>query len=182
MNRPGRAAFEDRVYRDVWDGGPYTSFDMLRYLIQKTQGRSEDEKMQKFLLNPGILQTIPEKELNRDLNKGFLNPLFLGRTGLCTSFAIKVVSMLRDTSDYDFFFFDLGNHRLAECQKSKLVVDSSVRSPGTLLSITGNTWEIRPRSQRGRKLPVRSHNAKNQVCPPYTCPKRSMVTKWNKFQ
>ena len=164
MNKPGRAAYEDKVYRDVWDGGPYTNFDMLRYLIGKTRGRSEEEKMQKFLLNPGILQTIPEKELNQDWKKGVLNPLFAGRTGLCTSFAIKVVNMLRKKASYDFVFFDLGIHRLAVCQKSKLVIDSSVRSPGTSISITGKKWEIRPRSQGSRKLPVRSHNAKNQVC------------------
>lgn len=169
MNRPSRAAYEEKAYRDVWDGGPYTSFDMLSYLIRKIQGQSEEEKMQKFLLNPGILQTTSEKELNRDWKEGVLDPLFAGRTGLCTSFAIKVVNVLmKQASNYDFVFFDLGTHRLAECQTSKTVIDSSVRSPGILLSVTRNKWEIRPRSQRGGKLPVRSHIAENQVCAPST--------------
>ena len=165
MNRPSRAAYEEKTYRDVWDGGPYTSFDMLGYLIGKIQGQSEEEQMQNFLLNPGILKTISEDELDRDSKNGVLNPLFAGRSGLCTSFAIKVVDMLiKQDSNYDFVFFDLGIHRLAECQNTKIVIDSSVRSPGTLLPVTNDNWEIRPRRQRGRELPIRSHNIKNQVC------------------
>jgi hypothetical protein len=113
---------------------------MIQYLIEKaTINATEHEprrpaNMQDFLRDPTILQGVSGGKMAQDsLNRhGRLHPLFAGRTGLCTSFAIKVVDALNQIAPpgtYDFVFYDLGWHRLARCKNTGLLIDSSARGP-----------------------------------------------------
>lgn len=151
MIESDRAKYEDKVYQDAWDSGPYTSFAMIAFMIGKVPDPSEEAKIRTFLRDPGVLARIKPEEMKRDWNEGRLGYLVYGRSGLCTSFSIKVVDTLNKQGGYDFKFFDLGIHRLALCDKTKVVIDSSVRSAGKLRSSTGNRLEVSGRRPRTYK-------------------------------
>jgi hypothetical protein len=127
--------FARKVYTDVWDGGPYTSFDMIKYLIEKTRiNRTDRESLRRgnlhaFVRHPIIIQTVSDESIGKDSMRGRLLLLFDKRTGLCTSFAIKVVRMLElraPSGTYNFIFYDTGPHRMARCTRTGIVIDSSV--------------------------------------------------------
>jgi hypothetical protein len=149
------------VYRRIWDGGPYASFGMIEYLISKIEipGR-----MRAFLHNPDILQEVSANEIRKDNIFGRLRPLWDGNTGLCTSFAIKVVHELQGNGGkYRFVFHDTNGHRFARCTATRVVIDSSEHAPcklrdGTSLVIGRNTCWIRNsnlRSKNGSTQEVR---------------------------
>jgi hypothetical protein len=148
-SRPHKRA--EGVYERVWDDGPYTSFDMIQYLIGKCQIRGSNNQplgqatMEDFLRGPRLLESISAEELSTDiLDPNGLHPLFARRTGLCTSFAIKVVHTLKKEAPagtHEFAFYDIGWHRVARCKKTKIVIDSSAREPRLLAD--GNRLQVR---------------------------------------
>jgi hypothetical protein len=130
---------ESHVYKIVWDNGPYTSFRMLDYLIHKSRIAIPESQLQRpatikdFLSKPEILQGVSVDKMNKDSMNlgGDLYPLFAEETGLCTSFAIKVAHQLKSEAPgaYDFVFHDMGDHRIARCRRTQLVIDSSAGKP-----------------------------------------------------
>jgi hypothetical protein len=133
---------ESALYRTIWGGGPYTSFDMLQHLLNRFAGNGNalagpsdpqdeiSEKLQSFLSQPTIFQQISKPGSNtiaNDSANGSPAPLYARRTGLCTSFAMKFIHLLRQSAaahEYNFAIYDLGRHRLARCERTKIVIDS----------------------------------------------------------
>jgi hypothetical protein len=111
-----------KVYTDVWDGGPHTSFDMIKYLIEKTSIKRKDRESFRrgnlcaFVHHPIIIQTVSDENIGKDSMRGRLLLLFDGRTGLGTSFAINIVRMLERRTPPgtpNFIFYDNGTHIMA---------------------------------------------------------------------
>lgn len=83
---------------------------------------------EEVLANPEKLakfnrELITEENINE-------SPLFLtwsSLTGRCTSFAVKVIEILntRHPGMFDFKFYDVGRHRVARCQNTGVLIDSS---------------------------------------------------------
>jgi hypothetical protein len=170
-SRPHQRAL--RVYEGVWDDGPYTSFDMIQYLIGKCQIRGSNNQplrqatMEDFLREPRLLESVSAEDLSTDiLDPNGLHPLFAGRTGLCTSFAIKVVHTLKEVAPagtHEFAFYDIGWHRLARCKKTKIVIDSSAREPRLLED--GNRIQVRQIRFSCNNSELEFQNKRdNQVC------------------
>lgn len=137
------------VYRSVWDGGPYTSFDMIDYMIKKLQvdNPARQGNKQDFLRHQNILESVRRERMEHDQIDAGLKGLWNGRTGFCTSFAIKVVRTLesRHPGTFSFDYYDFGNHRIARCKKTKIVIDSSashafVLEDGKPMTIKKRTW------------------------------------------
>lgn len=128
------------IYREVWDDGPYTSFDMVKYLVETTLIRASKRRAttRDYLSNPDILRDFPEGELKSTRLDCRQIRLFLGQSGLCTSFALKVVHLLELNGQgmYDFVVYDLGWHRFVRCSTTEIVIDSSAKAIGKLE--TGN--------------------------------------------
>lgn len=130
---------ELRIYKHVWNDGPYTSFCMLEYLIDKSivvdpQNRTpRNANMKDFLRRPEILQEVSMDDMERDSMSpdGDLYPLFAEQTGFCTSLAIKVARELQKGHEnvYDFVIHDMDDHRIALCKKTLLLIDSEAGEP-----------------------------------------------------
>jgi hypothetical protein len=160
-----------RMYKIVWMGGPYTSSDMMRYLIKISTSNfasGEEHALQTFLNDPGFLKRVSQGQLERDNERGELAHLYKRRTGLCTSFALNVTRLLNKTRPamFNFGFYDSGRHRFARCKNTGIVIDSSTGHPFTLkkdeqkevceigFSKVGKSIKYQPRSRsvRGRTL------------------------------
>lgn len=127
------------AYGQVYRDGPYTNLDMIQYLIDKstiislndqTSRQLRQATIEDYVSNPNLVRAVTSHNmLEDDINDGgALHQLFAGRTGLCTSFAIKTVDRLKHrhpADGYDFVFYDLGQHRLAICKNTKILIDSS---------------------------------------------------------
>ena len=93
------SSLKSHFYGSVWDGGPYTSFRMLEYLIDKYTERSHPQRhIRDFLDNATIIKRVSVMEMEKDTmdDSGALHPLFAEETGLCTSFSINVARLLTD--------------------------------------------------------------------------------------
>ena len=148
MEPPGDPlALAERVYRTVWDGGPYTSFDMIKYLVSKSlvkqtgQQLPSPTKIEAFVEKPAMIRTLKAPDFGEDNMESDLRPLFDYRTGLCTSFAIKTARQLERAAQdtYAFEFYDFGNHRVARCQNTNIVIDSSA---GNAVSLGSNGEKV----------------------------------------
>lgn len=128
---------------------------MIKYLIEITKvpvpnRASRPATMQDFLANPQLLRSFPEQQLRAHRMDCRLMHLFLGRTGLCTSFAMKLVCLLEMNAEpgtYDFAIWDLDDHRLARCRNTTTLIDSSARKMHWLPSV-GNNKELRIGARR----------------------------------
>ncbi len=98
--------------------------------------------------------------LNDDMDDGGrLHPLYAGRTGICTSFAIKAVRSLKAKAPlgtYDFVFYDLGKHRLARCRKAKIMIDSDATDAPKLED--GKTLIIQKKTLFCKNLTLEFHD------------------------
>ena len=125
-----------KAYRQVYCEGPYTNLDMIQYLIDKSTLTPKNGQpprqatIEDYVSEPNLVRAVTSQNMLEDSIKdgGALHRLFAGRTGVCTSFAIKTVDRLNHwfpAEEYDFVFYDLGQHRLAICKKTKILIDSS---------------------------------------------------------
>lgn len=122
-------------FKKAFDEGPYTGFVMLDYLVKKgglnwnkvlKEGFAKNSVTKKPQLNalpysewmktPGAIMADPG-----------MNKTWNGPTGRCTSFTVKIISELEKKypKAYDFKIYDLGRHRIARCQKTGVLIDSS---------------------------------------------------------
>jgi hypothetical protein len=124
-----------KVHTDVWDGGPYTSFDMIEHLIEKPRIKRKDRELFRrgnlhtSIRHPFIIQTVSDENTGRESMRGPLLLLFNGRMDLCTSFAIKLVRMLERSAPpgtFNFVFYDTGPHGMVRCKRTEIVIHSSV--------------------------------------------------------
>ena len=127
-------------YRSVYCGGPYTNIDMIQYLIDKSMIEPPNHQPSRratiddYVSRPDLVRRVTLEKMREDeMNTtGALHPLFAGRTGLCTSFAIKTAYSLKSLDQpaiYNFVFYDLGMHRLSICKNTKILIDSSALRP-----------------------------------------------------
>ncbi|KAG6368218.1 hypothetical protein INS49_002419 [Diaporthe citri] len=101
---------------------------MIDYLITVTAKST----WKKFLENPKLLQGISDGRIVGDSRTLFDN-LSNTYTGRCTSFALNCVRDLERLKPvgpagegyWDFKFYDLKGHRVARCEKTGVLIDSS---------------------------------------------------------
>lgn len=117
---------------DIWafnfNKGPYTSFRMVDFLITRTAKST----WKKFLEKPELLQGLSDGQIVGDSRTLFDN-LSNTYTGRCTSFALNCVRDLERLKPvgpagegyWDFKFYDLKGHRVARCEKTGVLIDSS---------------------------------------------------------
>ncbi len=124
----------------VFGGGPYTGLKMLEYLIRKG-----DKTPKSFLQKPKTeLLTVMANPANHSITD--MEPTWKGRTGRCTSLAVKVVDSLAANEAqgdlvYDWCIYDLGRHRIARCLKTGVVIDSSSTIVGGAFLLREGQWQ-----------------------------------------
>ncbi|KAM0435989.1 hypothetical protein ACHAPT_002881 [Fusarium lateritium] len=123
---------------------------MINFLL-KWEGKTLAE----FVVSPkSILSGVKKEKLLTDpVAAQQLCQLSLMRTGHCTSFALKVVSILDEhlPNIFDFKTFDVSCHRLARCEKTDLVIDSGSRSGPFKLPNTGSWYHKEACNYRKKK-------------------------------
>ena len=110
------------AWNEVFTEGPYTSFVMFQYIMTRLEKTHQD-----CARTEKVLQTIKHENLEPEDIDGPMAYTWNLKTGRCTSFALKVVSLLesRHQNIFDFRFHDLKGHRAARCLKTGVVIDSS---------------------------------------------------------
>lgn len=113
----------DKAWKSTFINGPYTGFVMLDYL------RAKAGVQWTTLLKDGpkkSLKPVTQAVVVADKTPAMTNT-WAGRTGRCTSFAVNVTYTLerKFPGVYDFQIYDLGRHRVARCQKTGILIDSS---------------------------------------------------------
>lgn len=144
---PSAVQAADEIWGDVFCEGPYTSVPMLDFLRRRYNLRHVD-----IMENKNCLRSLAETDsFRRDSTEDQLLGLWASRTGRCTSFAVKVVTILQRKfpGTFDFRFYDLeGRHRLARCSRTGILIDSGslngafVLEEGDLTSFEddGQSW------------------------------------------
>jgi hypothetical protein len=129
-----------RSWQAVFAGGPYTGLKMLEYLIVKG-GKTPKG----FLQNPKTeLSTVMQEIRNHTIAE--MEPTWKGKTGRCTSLAVKVVDGLAGTKVgnnlvYNWCIYDLTRHRIARCLKTGIVIDSSSTIVGGAFVLPEGQWQ-----------------------------------------
>lgn len=113
----------DKAWKSTFINGPYTGFVKLDYLRAKAGVKWTT------LLKDGpkkSLKPVTQAVVVADKTPAMTNT-WAGRTGRCTSFAVNVTYTLerKFPGVYDFQIYDLGRHRVARCQKTGILIDSS---------------------------------------------------------
>ncbi|ROV88652.1 hypothetical protein VMCG_10300 [Cytospora schulzeri] len=119
----------------AFNEGPYTGYVMLEYLVKKAGLKWNDILNKGFVKNTVTkqyqLDALPYDAWVKEPNKIMADPAmkmtWQGRTGRCTSFTVKIISELekKHPKAYDFRIYDLGRHRIARCEKTGVLIDSS---------------------------------------------------------
>lgn len=131
------------AWQDVFAGGPYTGLKMLQYLIAAT-GPDQRKNREDFLNKPKNLVSVMPVVATHDINR--LAPTWQGKTGRCTSLAVKVVNGVADKKAngklvYDWCIYDLGRHRIARCRNTGIVIDSSSTIAGGAFVLQEGQWQ-----------------------------------------
>lgn len=128
-------ALADAEWRKAFDAGPYTGFAMLDYLVKKAGLSWNDILAKGFVKNSANkqlqLDALPYNDWRKSPSTITSDPTmkttWQGRTGRCTSFTVKIVTELeaKYPQTYAFKIYDLGRHRIARCEKTGVLIDSS---------------------------------------------------------
>ncbi|KAM7213638.1 hypothetical protein V8F06_010959 [Rhypophila decipiens] len=117
--------------RDEWirafNEGPHTSFKMFQKILEELNLGAQD-----VFHDVTRLSTFRGRYTYDDQERLYprYNDTWAGKSGRCTSFAIKVASRLEQRypgDRFQFEFFDLGKHRVARCQQYEFIIDSESR-------------------------------------------------------
>ncbi|KAI2618903.1 hypothetical protein GGR54DRAFT_640445 [Hypoxylon sp. NC1633] len=118
---PLRIATE--VFKDVFNSGSYSSLGMIS-AIAINLGLSERDILEK----PENLKGFDQNSITQEnLYQSPISSTWSLKTGRCTSFALKVVHQLESQHPelFNFKYFDLKGHRVARCQRTGILIDSS---------------------------------------------------------
>jgi hypothetical protein len=182
-------------WRDTFHNGSYTTLVMLDFLIKKRGVRYDDYlRNRSVILDQNDFRAYEARlALDRDADptptefqqtKAWLQQFFdndfrlviNNGTGRCTSFAIQTATRLerQHLNVFDFDFYKLGNHHLARCKNTGMVIDSSSKrgafalQPGEETTVISedqnwrNKWTfISPESSRFVK--IRRDGSRTQV-------------------
>jgi hypothetical protein len=109
----------DKIWKQVFGEDAFTSLPIANLVLNNTATSLED-----YLKQPKILKgkVSLEKIVGWD-NLGVL----VDGPGRCASFAVKVCQKLENqyANKYDFRYYNIGQHRIARCEKTRVVIDSS---------------------------------------------------------
>ncbi|KAL9620525.1 MAG: hypothetical protein Q9160_004994 [Pyrenula sp. 1 TL-2023] len=124
------------MWIENFNKGPYTNSRMVEFLVTKIAKLHYAD----FLSNPKRIEKIKQKKLEKHTDFPF-DALWNTKTGRCTAFALSTVDDLERSydHDWDFKFYKLRNHRLARCEKTGVLIDSS-SVPGAIVLREGK-WE-----------------------------------------
>lgn len=116
------------VWKQVFEEGPYTALVMIDYLRYKANIAGWNEVL-KLGVKQKTLVALSQMADKREamMKDPDLNRIWAGQTGRCTSFAVKVISLLERQSPgiFNFNIYDIGHHRVARCHKTGILIDSS---------------------------------------------------------
>lgn len=133
----------DAFWKRVFHEGPYTSLVMLDYVRQKVGYKAWEPILQGGITNSkGLVALYPVQAKAQDIEKDpNLRVTWAGLTGRCTSFALKVVTLIESKypGKYHFIFYDVGHHRVARCRKTSILIDSSSFTHGAF-KLQENDW------------------------------------------
>ncbi|KAI3390302.1 hypothetical protein diail_10371 [Diaporthe ilicicola] len=122
----------DAHWKAVFDEGPYTGVIMLDYLRVQAGVRDWADVLRGGFTNKkGLLALAPavarRAAIMRDPG---LARIWAEQTGRCTSFAVKIITALEKAAPktYSFNIYDIGNHRVARCDKTGILIDSSAKN------------------------------------------------------
>lgn len=123
-------ALADAAWKQVFEAGPYTAVIMLDYLrVQANMANWGDVLKSKYSKNKGFeaLRPVMAKKDVMAQDAKSLTQIWDSQPGRCTSFAVKVTSMLETKAPNTFKFniYDIGRHRVARCEKTGILIDSS---------------------------------------------------------
>lgn len=128
---PAPKDLADATWKQVFQEGPYTAVVMIDYLRAQAGHADWSVVLKAGYTNKkgltGLAPAALKKEaIKKDKN---LNVIWGGKTGRCTSFAVKVLDQLEKKSPgtFDFKIYDIGRHRVARCAKTEVLIDSSAK-------------------------------------------------------
>ncbi|KAM7183273.1 hypothetical protein V8F33_013689 [Rhypophila sp. PSN 637] len=153
-------AWANTAFQEVFDNGLYTTLPMIDFLVKKQtgltyrdwlinpfcvfkkedymeyraaglkngQGHSREPADHEFPYMRKWLNQLPDKDPD-------LAALVSNGTGRCTSFTIEVVHKLnrQHPDTYEFSYYRMGNHHLARCARTGIVIDSSSKRGAFIL-------------------------------------------------
>lgn len=140
-----------KVWIKFFGSEAFTSLPIADFVMSTTKTSYKD-----YLQNPfDLKKKIDMKSLQTNPN---LEVLYKG-PGRCATFAVKVCKELEDkhAGKYDFKYFSLGNHRIARCAKTKVVIDSSSKQGAFVLKNDelwmwwrshAQRWKYNPKEKR----------------------------------
>jgi hypothetical protein len=110
---------------DVFHYGAYTNYHQVDYLVKRAV-KASDDPWKEVLKKPKILsENITTDFLKNDTSATFKRTW--GSAGRCTSFTIRVIRHLQEhhSPSFDFKIYDLEGHRIARCERTGILIDSS---------------------------------------------------------
>lgn len=136
-----RARYEKaaKECKNTWDKCFLTPIIMMEWLVRSSNRTWED-----FLRRPDFKKERDMlKKIISDAEELDLRPLWANNTGVCTSWAVLITSMLEG----EYNFGDKNRHRAAWHQDG-LVIDSSAREAlqlveGVPQELNGTTWSMK---------------------------------------
>ncbi|KAH6626678.1 hypothetical protein B0J18DRAFT_146680 [Chaetomium sp. MPI-SDFR-AT-0129] len=137
---PSREAV--KVWKGIFDGGPYTALKMVQYIVQASGKTTAQFVAEPVKTTKGVTD---QKIATRSINE--MAPIWAYKTGRCTSFAVKAVYQLgqymgQDKKPiYNFAIYDLEGHRIARCLQTATVIDSSSTIPGGAFVLPEGYWQ-----------------------------------------
>jgi len=126
-------------WKQTFIEGPQTSFGMVRALMEYLEVNYET-----LLTNPEVLlgafktkRPLIDNIEDERWAKTWRNP------GRCTSFAVKIARALeeKDPNTFKFRYFDLGRHRVARCERTEILIDSTSNKGARRMSSTAGTGD-----------------------------------------
>lgn len=122
----------DAAWKQVFVEGSYTGFVMIDYLRSHANNIEWSDVLKSGYSKKKGLIALSQVANQREaiMKDAKLNTTWAGTTGRCTSFAVKVISLLEKQSPGTFKFniYDLGRHRVARCENTGILIDSSSKN------------------------------------------------------
>ncbi|KAI2620571.1 hypothetical protein GGR54DRAFT_639604 [Hypoxylon sp. NC1633] len=135
-------------WEDVFHYGAYTNYHQVDYLVKKA-AKTASDPWQTVLRDPNIVsRNITTEDLKNDESATFKKTW--ASPGRCTSFTIRVIRHLEehDSPSFDFKIYDLNGHRVARCERTGILIDSS-SARGSITLPNGEWTTLEDEGDRG---------------------------------
>lgn len=121
----------DKVWKQVFGEDAFTSLTIAEFVLNNTATSLQD-----YVKAPKILKGKVNLEM---ISKWDNLGILVDGPGRCASFAVKVCSRLekQHANHYDFRYYNIGSHRIARCEKTRVVIDSSSDYGAFQLTLNG---------------------------------------------